>query len=217
MTHQHTGFAASSGRSWLWTVLLALVFGLGLVFPAAPTAQAGTTSGGGLGQGGDDETIGTLPILGNQGQLQLVRRVRDVRPDMYLEGAYDELLSTIIGFTGTGSVTYQTLPDGRVRLGFHGQLELALDRGLMQVTGIEIGASVPAAYRGAQAWAGFAGQVERTRALRTGDLALPVVALDALGSLDQAPWILGAQSPRQGSYMFHALAEGAVLYVGQTY
>lgn len=217
MRHQDSGSSTSSGRSWSWTPLLVAVFVLGFVFPGGPSATAGTASGPGVNQGGDDETIGTLPIMGNQGQLLLVRRTRDVRPDFYLEGAYDEMLSTITGFTGTGRATYETLPGGRVRLGFHGQLELQLDRGLLQVTGIQIGASVPSAYRGSQAWSGFAGQVSPTRALRSGNFLLPVAALDAQGALDQAPWVLSAHSRTCGNYQFHAMSDAGVLYIGQTY
>jgi hypothetical protein len=217
MKNRQSGPWIRPGRGWPWAILLPVAFALGLAFPAGGVANAGTAPGAGAGQGGDDETIGTLPILGNQGQLLLVRRARDVRPDFYLEGAYDELLATIVGFTGSGSVTYLPLADGRVRLGFHGALELALDRGLMQATQIEVGSHVPGAFRNAQAWSGFAGQFTPTRALRAGEFALPVAALDAAGQLEQNPWILGARSRARGSYLFHALADGAVLYVGQTY
>jgi hypothetical protein len=208
----------SSGRSSSWTLLLVLAFVLGFLFPGSATATGGSGNGSGVDRGGDDETIGTLPIVGNHGQqLALVRRVRDTRPDFYLEGSYGELLSTIVGFTGSGCVTYENRPGGTVRLGFHGQLELALDRNLLQVTGIQIGAFVPAAYSGARAWSGFAGLVAPTRALRPGDLALPVAALDGLGALDRTPWILAARSRVRGSYEFHALADAGVLYIGQTY
>jgi len=198
--------------------LLAVAFVLGALFPAGAVATGDTNnSGPGLGRGGDDETIGTLPIVGNHGQhLELVRHVRDVRPDFYLEGAYDELLATIIGFTGSGQVSYEPLPGGHVRLGFHGQLEVQLDRGLLQVTGIQVGTSVPEGYRAAQAWTGFAGQARSLR-LHAGDFSLPVSTLDSLGLLDQAPWVLGAQSRAHGSFLLHAFSDAGILYLGQNY
>lgn len=219
MRHQDSGTRIDSGRSWSWTLLLGVVLALGVVFPAGSMASGGAASGPDVGRGGgDDETIGTLPILGNQGQtLELVRRARDVRPDFYLEGAYDEILSTIVGFTGTGRVSFETLPSGHVRLGFHGQLEVELDRGLLHATGLQIGARVPAAYRGARASGGLAGQAGPLFRMRTGDLALPVTALDGAGALDPTPWVLNANSRTCGGYQFHALADGSILYIGQSY
>jgi hypothetical protein len=167
--------------------------------------------------GADDESIGTLPIVGNQGELILVRHTRDTRPAYYLEGSYGEVLSTIVGFSGSGTVTRENLADGRVRLSFHGRIQLALDSGLLQVTGIQIGASVPAAYRGSLASTWFEGRVSPASTLRQGDLALPVSALDALGALEQSPWILAARSRTQGNYQFRAESDAGVLYVGQLY
>jgi len=187
---------------------------LGFLFPGSAVATGHDDPGPG---GADDESIGTLPILGNQGELVLVRHSKDARPAYYLEGSYGEMLSTIVGFSGSGTVTRENLADGSVRLGFHGRIQLALDRGLLQVTGIQIGANVPAAYSGALASTAFEGRVSPASALRQGDLALPVSALDALGALEHSPWVLAARSQTLGNYLFRAESDSGVLYVGQSY
>jgi len=223
----------SSGRSASWTLLLAVVFVLGFVFPAAPAALGGGTGGSGGGTtgggsggggtggggtaGGDDETIGTLPILGGGGAFDLVRHLSDVRPDFYLEGSFDEILSTITGYSGTGQVTLETRPGGLVRLGFHGELELALDRSLLQVTGIQVGTTVPDTFRGARAQVGIAGSLGPRKVLRAGNFRLPIAALDGAGALNQYPWVFTSRTRLQGGYQFHALADTTTLYLGQTY
>jgi len=213
MTQQHSGSMTRSGRSRSWTVLPALAFVLGSIFAGGTIAIADAVRDA----GGDDETIGTLPICGNSGQLDLVRRFYDTRPDFYLEGSFGEIVSTVVGFTGSGHVTYESRPGGKVRLGFHGQIELALDRQLMQLTGIQVGTTVPEAYRGALAASGFAGQLTPMQALRSGSFGLPVTALDGVGALDSNSWVLAARSPIQGRYLFRARAAAGILYVGQTY
>ena len=228
MRHLQSGSTTSSGRSASWTLLLAVAFVLGFVFPAAPAALGGGTSGTGGGttgggtsgggtSGGDDETIGTLPMLGGGGQFDLVRHLNDVRPDFYLEGSFDEILSTITGYSGTGQVTMEPRPGGLVRLGFHGELELALDRSLLQVTGIQIGTSVPETFRGARAQIGIVGRLGQRHALRAGNFKLPIAALDGAGELSQYPWVFTSRTRAQGGYQFHALADATVLYLGQTY
>jgi hypothetical protein len=220
LTHRHSGPSTSAGRRPYWALALALVLGLGLAFPAGSLARASGGGGGGgagVNRGGDDETIGTLPILGNQGQLLLVRNLRATRPDFYLEGNYGEILATIAGFRGTGLVTSESLPGGMVRLGFHGQLELTLDRGMLQVTGIQIGSSVPEEFGGAQAWAGFPDETDGAHVLEVGALPLPVAALDALGVLNQTSWHFASLSPAGEGYRFSAVAVDGLLNIGQIY
>ena len=225
MRHNPSGTRQSGTRSSLgglrpWNFLLAALIAAGFTLPGVVMAgghNSGNSTGSDGGSGGDDETIGTLPILGNQGQIPLFRHVRDSRPNLYLQGNYDEILSTIVGFTGSGSATIESLPDGTVRLGLHGQLELQLDRGLLQVTGIQIGEHVPAAFRGAALSNGLAGQVGSAGRMRPGDQLLPVAGLDGLGLLGQTPWLLSAHSRTRGNYEFHAWADAGVLFVGQTY
>lgn len=234
MRHLQSGSMTSSGRSASWTLLLAVAFVLGFLFPAAPAALGGGTSGsgggttgggatgggttgGGTTSGGDDETIGTLPILGSGGQFDLVRHFSDPLPDFYLEGAFDEILSTIIGYSGTGKVTLENRAGGLVRLGFHGELQLSLDRSLLQATGIQIGSSVPDTFRGARAQIGIAGRLGQRQALRAGNFRLPIAALDGIDALSQYPWVFTSRTRLQGGYQFHALADQTVLYLGQSY
>lgn len=228
MRHLQSGSMASSGRSASWTLLLAMAFVLGFVFPAAPaalgggtsTTGGGTTGGGTTGggtAGGDDETIGTLPILGNGGHFDLMRQLSDPRPDFYLEGAFDEILSTIVAYSGSGKVTLENRPGGLVRLGFHGELELALDRNLLQVTGIQVGTTVPDTFTGARAQIGIAGQLGQRKQLRAGNFRLPIAALDGIDALNQYPWVFASRTRLQGGYQFHALSDATVLHLGQTY
>ena len=213
-TNLHSGTPTSAGRRPYWAFAMALVLGLWLAFPAGSLARA--NNGAGINRGGDDETIGTLPILGNQGQLVLVRNLRALRPDFYLEGYYGEILATIAGFRGEARVTSELLPNGMVRLGFHGDLELSLDRGMLQVTGIQIGSSIPEAFDGAQGWAGFPDEGIGTKGvLAAGELQLPVAALDAVGSLEQSPWSFDSLSPEGQGYRFRAVSIDGLLYIGQ--
>ena len=229
MRHLQSGSRTSSGRSASWTLLLAVAFVVGFVFPAAPSALGGgtvATGGGSVGggtlggggtSGGDDETIGTLPILGMGGQFDLVRHMNDPRPDFYLEGAFDEILSTILSYSGDGQVTLENRPGGLVRMGFHGELELALDRSLLQLTGIQVGTSVPTTFGGARAQVGIAGRLGQRHTLRAGSFRLPIATLDGLGELNQYPWVFTSRTRQQGGYQFHALSDATVLYLGQSY
>lgn len=108
MRQQALASSAGPGRGFTRLRFLAAALALGLAFPAFSSAVGGPTNGVGFDRGGDDETIGTLPITGNHGQhLPLVRKARDTRPAFYLEGSYGDLVSTIAGFTGSGSVSLQ--------------------------------------------------------------------------------------------------------------
>src|SRR5204863_2138132 len=93
--------------------------------------------------GSDDETVGTLPIVGGNQQFDIVRRIRDSRPSFFLQGPADEAWSTIIGLSGAGKLSVETLPNGEVRLGFHGRLQLDLDQGVLNATNLQVGIYVP--------------------------------------------------------------------------
>lgn len=207
------------GRGLIRAVLAVLTIGWGALLPchAQGGGQANNQSSPGVGRGGDDETIGTLPILGNGGQLNLVRRMRDVRPSFYLDGHFDEILSVIAGCEGHGRVSVEPLPDGRSRLTFHGRIELRLDRQLMQAAGVELGTCVPATFGGVPAWSGWSGSLAPLGLLRAGSFALPVASLDANGSIQASPWNFAARSARLGAYRLQAWADPIQLHLRQTY
>ena len=223
MRNQERANTSGPGRGWTRALLAVTAFALGMLLPgrAEATGQGGgngqSAPGAGTDRGGDDETIGTLPIVGNRGQLDFVRMMRDVRPTFFLEGNFDEILSVIVGCDGVGRVSVEGLPDGRSRLRFHGRIDLQLDRQLMQAAGVELGVCVPPAFRGARAWSGLAGQITPAGALPAGNLPLPVSVLEARGSIQGRPWVLAARSARQGSYRFQAWTDAGLLHVGQTY
>lgn len=220
MRNQQRANTSGPGRGWTRALLAAAAFTLGMLLPgrAEATGQGGngqSTPGAGTDRGGDDETIGTLPILGNRGQLDFVRVMRDVRPAFYLEGNFDEILSVIVGCDGVGRVSVEGLPGGRSRLRFHGRVELQLDRQLMQAAGVELGTWVPATFRGARAWSGWAGQFTPAGTLASGCLGLPVAVLEARGSIQGHPWMFAARSALQGGYRFQAWTDAGTLHIGQ--
>lgn len=222
MRNQQRANTSGPGRGWTRALLAATALTLGVLLPgrAEATGQGGngqSSPGVGTDRGGDDETIGTLPILGNRGHLDFVRMMRDVRPTFFLEGNFDEILSVIVGCDGVGRVSVEALADGRSRLRFHGRIEVQLDRQLMQAAGVELGASIPSTFRGARAWSGWAGQLTPAGTLAAGNLALPVSVLDARDSIQGHPWVLAARSARQGNYRFQAWTDAGLLHIGQTY
>lgn len=219
MTNHERANSTGPGRGWIRALLATFLVGWGVLLPAQ--AQGGGSSNNpsspGVGRGGDDETIGTLPIVGNHGQIDIVRWMRDVRPSFYLEGQFDEILSVISGCDGFGRVSVEALADGRSRLVFHGRLEVRLDRQLMQAACVDVGAFVPATFRGATAWSGWSGNLTPLGALRTGDLALPVGMLDANGAVFGSPWNLAARSSSYGCYRLQAWADPLQLHLRQSY
>lgn len=100
---------------------------------------------------GDDETIGTLPMLGGNGSIGIVRNRSGVKPSLYLEGRYDEILAVLTHSQGRGLMSVESLGGERVRCVFHGRLAIGLDMNLLAMTRIQMGIHVPAAFRGQQA------------------------------------------------------------------
>jgi hypothetical protein len=92
---------------------------------------------------GDDETIGTLPMLDGEGSILIVRDQVTTRPTLYLEGRYDEVLAVLLQSTGRGVMSVQALGADRVRCHFHGRLALGLDLGLLAMTDIQVGVHLP--------------------------------------------------------------------------
>jgi len=103
------------------------------------------------GAGAGHETIGTLPMVGGNGSIAIVRNRASVKPSLYLEGRYDEILSVLSHSQGRGLMSVESLGGERVRCVFHGRLAIGLDMNLLAMTRIRMGIHVPAAFRGQQA------------------------------------------------------------------
>lgn len=116
-----------------------------------PLTTASQTTGGDSLESGDDETIGTLPMLGGDGSIGIVRNRLSTRPSLYLEGRYDEIIAVLTHSRGRGLMSVEHLGGERVRCTFHGRLAIGLDQGLLAMTRVQMGIHVPAEYRGQQA------------------------------------------------------------------
>jgi hypothetical protein len=170
-------------------VLLTTLATLALVGPSA--ARSGGGNGGGPGvSGGGDETLGTLPIVGGiHIDLPCVRGWRGDHPAFYIEGTAAQLGLVIHGARGTGFVGVEVLDPrtSRLRLTFHGDVTLVLDRELVGVLSLPTGLAVPREFGPVEATFGWGTNPLRTVRLRPGVLPLPVASLSADRVLDQGP------------------------------
>lgn len=134
-----------------------------------------------------DETIGTLPAL-NEG-LPLTRAWDDPHAAFYLEGRFEDVWSALVEIRGGTSVTFQLVDPRahRVRLVFHGRVQLLLDRQAVRSASIDIGMAVPQTLGPASATVGLLGSRAASTAALPGFTALPVQALDASGALLTTP------------------------------
>lgn len=202
----------AAGKAVLLTTLASFAF----VSPSA--ANAGDGGGGNppgfVGAG--DETVGTLPVVrGLHVDLPFVRGWRGDHPAFYLEGSAMELGLAIQGARGTGFVSVEVLDPKamRLRLAFHGDVTLVLDRQRVDDLALQTGLAVPGNFGPVQATIGWGTNPPRTVRLRTGLLALPVAALSEDGVLDQGPLQLRALG-RNGAHTsdtIYATSETLVL------
>jgi hypothetical protein len=86
--------------------------------------------------GPDEEAVGTLPIKGrDRGPLVLPRS-----PGIYLRGSEEAVRGTVLAADGDGFVLEGEITEtGEYQLTFHGEVELELDAGLLQVAGVQAG------------------------------------------------------------------------------
>jgi hypothetical protein len=188
--------SSNSRRSSPGSLLFTTVLLVGLVLPALAGAADGRGTGGLGGESGDpgvaggDETVGTLPIIGRSAiQLPLTRSWRGDHPAFYLEGTTAELAAVINGARGRGFATIETLDAGsaRVRIAFHGDVTVVLDRELLGILGIQSGLAVPSTFGAEQVTMQWQTGGLRSARLRTGLLPLPIASLSADGRLEQSP------------------------------
>lgn len=150
-----------------------------------PGGNPGDPGNGGNAPTLDDESIGSLPILG--GGFVLLPPGMDfpgLRPNLYLEGPTQHVMDALLSATGSGVIRVEESGDGRTSIVFHGAMQVdfalasffddSLEVGLL--TGAELG-HVGAAvfYRGRM--------VTRTALRPLEQFELPVQAMLAIDEL----------------------------------
>lgn len=93
-----------------------------------------------------DETIGIMPIQGPAQAFDLVDAFHDANACLYVQGQRFDVLSTVADCLGTGLATLDVVDDATdtIRVVFHGQTTLKLDRALVDLGLVELGIETPA-------------------------------------------------------------------------
>ena len=175
----------ATGLGWLGNLAVAFALCLALIAPAV-ASNRGTLGSPPPPSAADDETVGTLPMLGSSSLLEVLRFAQLGSPSVYLEGSLDEIQRSLASVEGNNGVTLEVL-DGageNVRVTFHGRVRILLDRASIQTGAISVGVMVPARFGSGQAqfWLGAA--LPAPTGLRPGLLPLPVGSLLARGALN---------------------------------
>ena len=198
----------SSRRLAAWkAVLFTTLASVAFVDPSSARCAGGSGGNGPGVSSGGDETVGTLPIVGGiHIDLPLVRGWHGNDPAFYLEGTAAELGALIRGARGAGFASVEVLDarTARLRIAFHGDVSLVLDRELTGVLPILTGLAVPGSFGPRQATIEWGTSPQRTVRLRAGWLALPVASLSANRVLDQGPLRLHATG-RDGAQIFDTI------------
>jgi hypothetical protein len=143
-----------------------------------------------------DETIGTLPSLGNGwDNFEYIRRWRDNRPSVYVEGTAQAILDAFVRADGTGSITVESPAPGVLRLSFHGALELHFEREAVHAGSIRIGLNVPQRFGQGQATFSWGNRSAGPRALLPGAVPLPAASMAAAGALDASALHVATVNP----------------------
>lgn len=184
--------------------LLVALAGLGLLLAGAQAGTGGSrpdlsgSSGDSDGDfATDDEVVGTLPSVREDPTDDLLQLLLDQEPpSFYVEAAADDLLESIVN-AGPGAIaenaftTYDITPDTRtgelrMRITFHGSVNVEFDSSLLEVDGVEFGLAL-----GKSVQTYGAGLVLENRVLSTtvleagGELYLPLPELRRFDLLDR--------------------------------
>lgn len=177
------------GSRTLWAGL-ALCLGLAISARAfAERSQADTLGGTSGSDASDDETVGTLPIIGGgSNTFEYHRYLHDVRPSFYLQGNSLDVLSAISSIGGRFVVTLAIVDPNLdvIRLTFHGAPRLALDRAIFEEAQLDVGLSTPRSFgsTGVVMSGGESGCESQT--VNPGLTPLPVGALATAGPSSSA-------------------------------
>ena len=221
-TNQATA-GPSPGRGWSSTGLglfAATVFALLPVHSRAADAPPSPDGGGGALASGGDETVGTLPIVGGgRGTLDYNRFQRGTRSGFYLEGSVSDLHNAVLLAQGSGYVSAETLDVAgtRVRLVFHGSLQVTIDRQAVHDGSVTVGLSVPRGFGSGRMAVSSGGGATTRAALNPGLLALPILAMESRGVLDSGALQILAVA-RTGERTLHRVEVGSgVVILSQSY
>ena len=167
---------ARPSRHWRTATLSAIVLCAGLAVPGR----------GGLGGG---ETVGTLPDTGGRTSLDISRGFRDASPSFYLEGPLERINTMVLGWTGRAVITEQVLDAAThdVRLTFHGDLRLELDRHAFEQGFVSVGWEPPQIRGSVRATMLLGDRTLATGLVSGRNVVLPVLAMERSGGLDLAP------------------------------
>lgn len=180
----------------------------------------GSNGEGPLASGGGDETVGTLPIVvGDRGTLEFTRFWRTSRPAFYLEGSVDEIHQTILAAQGSGHVSVETLDPAtrRIRLTFHGDIELTLDRLTFHGGQVAVGLAVPRGFGVGRMTITAGARAPVHAALQPGFAPIPLLGLESSGALDAAAFDIRTLG-RTGARTAHVVdATPDVLILSQSY
>jgi hypothetical protein len=188
-------FGARLGQ-WLGRIaVLACALGAMAIVPSRASAFGSTDKGDGnhaadIYGGGDDETVGTLPIVLGEQTIKFRRNLNITRPSVCLEGDVNEILNSIAIVRGDTSAKLEWLDvtTYRARVTFPNDVLLGFDRLALQSANVRIGMNLPVSYAyPIQDWSGSfnSRHVAFSPALRMAEL--PVAALASSGTLDQHP------------------------------
>jgi hypothetical protein len=165
-----------------------------------------------------DETIGSLPILGPAQAFGLVDAFHDANACLYVQGQRFDVLNTVAGYLGSGLATLEVLDDvtDTVRVVFHGQTTLKLDRELVDLGLVELGIETPLDFGSVVIQAKFHHRALPQHELTAGTSAF-APALLALTHMHQGRFLrMSATGPNSGVTSLSLRSSRRFLYVGQT-
>jgi len=210
----------SSGRGRFATILA----GLGaILFATLPALGGAGNSPPGNGGGGHfvsgDETIGTLPVMGG-GRIDLpfTRGWRGVAPAFSLEGSAADLSIVVQSARGRGFVSHEVIDPrtGRIRLAFHGDVLVALDRELAASLPVDLAIAVPASFGEGRVLLTWGNGPSQSAPLAPGLVPLPLATMTSTPVVEQAPARIHTGNS-VGVRTSHTIAATAdLLILGQT-
>lgn len=186
------------GSGWRTILLASVVLCAGFAMPSR-----------GGPSGGSGETVGTLPGTGGGGLGMNISRVcRDSKPALYLEGPIEEIYATVVGLTGRAAITQESLgvSTQSVRLTFHGDIRLELDRLLFEQGSIQVGWTVPQAFGPARVSMLLGDRTIASGLVTARSVALPILAMHSFGGLETTPLSIVAN----GRHRMHSQLEVAI-------
>jgi len=210
--------ASARGIASLAVLTLLLAGASGLSAFAGPDNGPGSGTGGGGappsfsgGGGGGDETVGTLPSVGNGPVLDIRRLGRITRPSLYIQGPIHDVLSAAVVVRGDRRVLAQPMSGGELRLVFLGDVQVGLDRQSFHVAALRVGVALPESSSALRSFASWNGQELPSW---TYVYELPIAQFEANGLLDQAPVLAGVQTAA-GVMRYQASAQPELIVLTQ--